>query len=224
MTFQQRLVNTILKGIIHIICKVDVKQFTRIPRQGPLILVGNHINFIDAPVLVIFSQPRPITGYAKIETWNNPILGKLFTMWDMIPIRRGEADTSALRSGIEALKAGKILGIAPEGTRSGDGKLQAARPGMITLAQHSGAPILPVAIYGNEHLWENLKRLRRTNFHVVVGRQFRLKTDTSPVNRETRQTMTNEIMYQLAALLPAEYRGVYAELSQATTDYLEFLE
>ena len=67
------------------------------------------------------------------------------------------------------------------------------------------------------------RRLQRTNFHIKVGQQFRLDTRGVKVTREVRQKITDEIMYQLAALLPPEYRGVYADLGAATSDYLRFI-
>jgi 1-acyl-sn-glycerol-3-phosphate acyltransferase len=93
-------------------------------------------------------QPRPITGFAKIETWDNPAMGRLFDLWQAIPLQRGRADIEALRRGLEALAEGKILAVAPEGTRSGHGQLQPAHAGVVMLALHSGAPLLPLAFYG----------------------------------------------------------------------------
>jgi len=121
------------------------------------------------------------------------------------------------------LKTGNILAIAPEGTRSGNGRLQPAHPGVTLIALRSAAPILPVVYYGGESFKHNLKNLRRTNFHVRVGAPFRLHADHRKITSQVRQQMTDEIMYQLAALLPAKYRGAYANLHNATESYLHFL-
>ena len=118
---------------------------------------------------------------------------------------------TAFKSGILALKEEKILIILPEGTRSRDGKLIAGKPGVSILAQHSHAPILPVVYFGGEALSENLKHLRRTPFKIVVGNPFLINTRGKRITSEVRQEIADEIMYQLAALLPMEYRGVYAE-------------
>lgn len=227
------LARTVMNGVIwrlaRILCCVDDAQLARVPQQGPLILVTNHVNFLDAPLLYTHLQPRPVTAFAKIETWHNPLLGLLFTIGGAIPLRRGEADVGALRRGLAELKAGHIVAVAPEGTRSGDGRLRQGKPGVVTLALHSGAPLLPVAFYGGEAFKQNLARLRRTGFHIVVGRPFHLIR--SPASWETpgflrasavRQQMADEIMYQLATLLPPEYRGYYADLGRATTEYLQF--
>ncbi len=216
------VVTTTIKGLTHVLCRVNDAPLADIPQQGPLILVANHVNFLEAPVIYTRLQPRPVVGFAKAETWENPALGALFTLWGAIPLQRGEADTAALRQGLEVLKTGSILAVAPEGTRSGDGRLQRGHPGITFLALHSGAPILPVVYYGGERFWTNLPRLRRTDFHIVVGESFRLITHGKRVDRQTRQQMTDEIMYQMAALLPPPYRGFYANLDQATETYLQF--
>jgi len=117
---------------------------------------------------------------------------------------------------------GKIVAIAPEGTRSRNGKLQKALPGIVLLAARSGAPILPVVYYGHESFQKNIKKLKRTPMHVVVGESFKLNIKGIALSREVRQQVVNEIMYQLAALLPTEYHGFYSDFSRATEEYLVF--
>ena len=90
------------------------------------------------------------------------------------------------------------------------------------MAQHSGAPLLPVACYGGEKFRSNIVRLKRTDFHIVVGQPFYLDTHGEAVIGAKRQQIADEIMYQLAALLPREYRGYYNDLSLATEQYLRF--
>jgi 1-acyl-sn-glycerol-3-phosphate acyltransferase len=216
------VVNFTLRGLSHTICEIDDSELNRIPAEGPLILAGNHVNFLDAPILLSHLQPRKVVPLAKVETWHNPFIGMLFSQWESIPIRRGEADMSAFREVLRVLKEGKILVIAPEGTRSGDGRLQKGQPGIVPLAIKSGAPILPIASFGSEVFWHNIKGIRRTPFTMRVGRPFRLKYSGPLPSRDERELMTAEIMYQIAALLPAEYRGYYSDLQNATQNYLEF--
>ncbi len=218
------LVNTTLKGLTGLLCRVDDAQLARVPQRGPLIVVTNHINFLDAPVLLSRAHPRPVTGFVKAETWQNPALAFLFDTWQAIPLARGEADVRAFRAGLAALQDGAILAVAPEGTRSGHGRLQQGRPGVVLLALHSGAPILPVVYYGGEQFHENIRHLRRTDFRIVVGQPFYLDTRGVKVTQEVRRAMVDEMMYQIAALLPPAYRGVYADLESATEYYLHFPE
>ena len=215
-------VNRSIKGLTRLLCRVDGQTFDQVPLQGPLILVCNHINFIEVPLVFTHLQPRPVTGFVKAETWDSRWLGPLFTLWEGIPIQRDSADLAALRRGIEALEAGKILAISPEGTRSGHGRLQKGHPGVVTVALRSGAPLLPLVYYGNEVFHQNIRRLRRTKFHVKIGRPFHIETNGLPITRHIRRQITDEIMYQLAALLPSEYRGVYADLENVTTEFLRF--
>lgn len=223
MAFTTFLVNSAIKQVIRILCEVDDSQLSRIPDQGPLILVANHVNFLDVPLIYTHLLPRPITGLAKTETWDNPYLRPLFNMWGAIPLQRGEADINAMRLGLEALQANKILAIAPEGTRSQTGCLQQGKPGMVMLALKSGAPLLPVVFYGGETFSQNMMKFQRTNFKIVVGYPFHINTRGIKVTKEIRQEITDEIMYQLAVLLPPNYRGYYSDLSKATDYYLHFI-
>jgi len=216
-------VNTAIKGITRLLCRIDDSALERVPRQGPLILAANHINFLEVPLVYTHLQPRPITGFAKAETWDNPLMAYLFNLWGGIPLRRGESDVRAYHQALQALKAGKIVAVAPEGTRSGSGRLGRGHPGIVTLALRSQAPILPMVYYGGESFYDNLRRLRRTDFHIVVGRPFVVQTGETTVTRAVRRQITDEIMYQLAALLPPRYRGEYADLESATQRYLRFI-
>jgi 1-acyl-sn-glycerol-3-phosphate acyltransferase len=219
------MINATFKGLTAMMCRVEADQLKRVPSRGPLIIVSNHINFLEIPIIYTRLQSlSPKTGFAKAETWDNPIMGRLFDIWGAIPIRRGEADLTALKRGVKALKQGHILAVTPEGTRSNHGRLLPGQPGMVTLALLSGAPMLPVVHYGHETYRQDFSRLRRSDFNVVVGNPFILDPRGDRVTRAVRQQMTDEIMYQLAALLPAQNRGFYADLTQATNQYLKFLE
>lgn len=223
MSLANSVVNTTIKGLTHILCRIDASELSQVPAQGPLLLVANHINFLDAPVLYTHLLPRPLTGLVKAETWDNPVMGLLFNIWGGIPIKRGEPDMAGLELTLEALRQGKIVAVAPEGTRSGDGRLQRGYPGIVILALRSKAPLLPVAYYGGENFRDNVSRLRRTDFHIAVGQPFTLDVGEQKVTRPVRQEITDEIMFRIAALLPEDYRGEYADLSTATHKYLKLL-
>lgn len=179
------------------------------PWKGPFILVGNHVNFLETPLVLALMDNPYLTGLAKRESWDNPLLNFLFTRWGLIPIDRGVVDREAMRQCIEALEQGKMLAISPEGTRSRDGNLLPGKPGIVPLAAQSGAPILPVGFFGHENFWTNLKNLRKTEFHVSVGNPFRLHPDADIRSRDVRQEITDEIMFKIAELLPERMRGHY---------------
>ncbi|OQY36631.1 MAG: hypothetical protein B6243_02610 [Anaerolineaceae bacterium 4572_5.2] len=223
MKLTERAVNTTIKALIFSLCRVDREQLERVPRQGPLVIYMNHINFLDAPIFYTHLRPRPLTGFVKSETWDSPYLGPLFTLWGAIPIRRGEADMNAIRQGVAALQNGQMLAIAPEGTRSGHGRMQKAHAGVVMMALLSGAPLLPIAHFGAESFQQNFSRFRRTDFNIVVGEPFVLDNGGERATHAIREKMTDEIMYQLASMLPPSYRGEYADLTNATQNYLRFL-
>jgi 1-acyl-sn-glycerol-3-phosphate acyltransferase len=220
MTLLGRLADGLICMLVRVLCDVDGEQVDKIPMHGPLILIANHVNFLEAPVLHCRFRPRKVIGLAKAEAWENPLLGWLFDQWEAIPIRRGEPDVGALRRALGVLKDGGFLAVAPEGTRSRTGRLQRGRSGVVTIALKSGAPLLPVVFYGGEAIGRNVRRLRRTPFHVVVGEPFRVDVGDERSSRDLRRRITDEIMYRMAALLPAAYRGEYADLDAATEVYL----
>ena len=222
MTLTHRVLIATFKGLTSLLCRIDDAQLARVPDQGPLILVTNHVNILEIPILYTRLQPRPLTGFAAAYRWKTLWTRWLLDVCGAIPLRRGEADIAAVRKALDMLEAGYLVAVAPEGTRSGHGRLQRAHPGVVLLALRSGAPVLPVAFYGAEHYRENLRRLRRTDFHIVVGKPFYIDAGEDKVTRQVRQQIVDEIMYQMAALLPPPYRGVYSDLNAATEKYLTF--
>jgi 1-acyl-sn-glycerol-3-phosphate acyltransferase len=214
------LINFIIRVYTRIVCRIDAPDLQKIPMQGPLIVISNHTGQIEVPLIFAHLQPRKMTGWAKIESWDNKFLNWVFGVWGMIPVRRGEADMHALKAAIRALEQGRIFGIAPEGTRNHNGILIRAQPGAVTLALHTGVSVLPVAHWGGEKLMKNLKHFKRTDFHIRVGEPFKVDAQGVKVTSEIRQQIVDEMMYEIAKLLPEEYRGVYSDLSKATGKFL----
>lgn len=219
-----RIAHSISVGLVRLLARVllrvQITGMERVPASGPVLLVANHINFIE-PFLLYALLPRHITALAKVELWGNPVSRLWVESWGCIPIHRGEIDLSAIRAALQVLKRGGMLGLAPEGTRSHHGRLQRARQGVVLLALRApDALILPVAVYGQERFYENLRRLRRTAVQMVIGRGSYLNVGESRVTHEMRQAISDEIMLQIAALLPAQNRGVYSDLPATAPRYL----
>lgn len=219
MTLLSILINPPIKAILSTFLKVDSSEVASIPMEGPLIIATNHINSLDAPVGFSHLHPRPLTAFVKTETWDNLFFKFLFTAWDAIPIKRGEVDFTAFRLAEEALAQKKIVIVAPEGTRSKHGRLNQGYPGIALLAIRSGAPILPVVFYGNENIKE-LKIGKRTDMVIKVGKPFKIQLNGRALDRENRLQMTNEIMYEIARILPEENRGVYSDLTKTKNEFL----
>lgn len=220
MNFMNWFVNFIIRVYTRITCRIDAPDLDKFPAHGPVIVIANHTGQIEVPMLFAHLQPRKLTGWAKVEAWDNWFLHWVFGIWDVIPVRRGEADMKALKLALKALDEGKIFGLAPEGTRNKTGKLIRAMPGTVIIALHSGAPIIPIAHWGGEVYLKNLKRLKRTDFHIRIGEPFKINVEGIKVNGEVRQEIVDDMMYELAKLLPEEYRGAYSDLSKAAGKYI----
>lgn len=214
----------IIKLGTELLCRIDAPNLDAIPQKGPLIVITNHTGQLEVPVFFGQLATRPVTAWAKMEAWDNAFLRWLFNLWRLIPVRRGEADTSALRQAMKALEDGYIFGIAPEGTRNKTGRLKRAHPGAVMLAVHSGAPILPVAHWGGENFLRNLARLKRTDFHIRVGKPFKLELDGVKMTREVRQQIADEMMLRIAELLPREYRGEYEKVTPPEKPFTRVVE
>lgn len=214
-----KIVAWVIKIGTGLLCRIDAPDIHKVPMKGPLIVISNHTGQLEVAVFFGLLQPRPITGWAKIEAWDNAFLNWLFSLWGLIPVKRGEGDTSALRKALQALQNGYIFGLAPEGTRNKTGKLQRAQPGVVILAIHSGAPILPVVHWGGENFLKNLAHFKRTTFHARVGEPFLLKLEGVKITRAVRQQIADEMMIRIAELMPSEYHGAYEKV----TNYGKFL-
>jgi 1-acyl-sn-glycerol-3-phosphate acyltransferase len=215
------LINFIIRVYTRIACRIDAPDLQTIPMQGPLIVMSNHTGQIEVPLLFAHLQPRMMTGWGKIEAWDNKFLHWVFNVWGIIPVRRGEADMHALKAALRALEKGYIFGIAPEGTRNYNGILKRALPGAVVIALRANAPIIPVAHWGGEVFMKNLKRFKRTDFHIRVGEPFKINTQGIKVTGEIRQQIVDEMMVQIAKLMPEHYRGEYAEMSKLPMQFIK---
>jgi 1-acyl-sn-glycerol-3-phosphate acyltransferase len=225
MDLFQQIAALFFRALTGRMFRVDDAALAKVPSHGPLIIVTNHVHIPEIPTLYVRLLPRKVYGMAQAErVLDKNLWGAILRWIDTIPVWRGEADLNALRTGIQRLTEGNIILLDPEGTRSHDGCLQKGQPGAILIALHSGAPVLPVVHYGSENYQENLKRLRRTDMHYVVGKPFRVEAGGERVTSAIRQQMIDEVMFQMAGLLPAQYRGAYADVKTASHKYLVFEE
>jgi 1-acyl-sn-glycerol-3-phosphate acyltransferase len=219
--FTHRLLNLMLRIAFKLLLNLEVVGLENVPLEGPLILMINHTHMID-PAMAGGVMPREIVAMSKIESFRDPILGIIVRLYGAFPVRRGEVDLRATRRALEVLHNGQVLLMAPEGTRSEERRLQPGYDGMTFIALRTNAPILPMAITGTSDFGSNLKRLRRTDVKIVIGKPFRFRPSAEKVRRDVLHQMTEEAMYQLAAILPPEYRGVYSDLDSATKRFLVF--
>lgn len=223
--WRRKLLNRFLIRPISIaLMRVEIEGRENIP-PGPFILMANHINWIDPVVAGLAIYPRDAMFMVKIENAEHRYLRYFFRAYGAVPIERGEADLGAIRRAVKVLTVDRdILYVSPEGTRSVHGRLLEAKNGMAFVALRAGAPILPVAITGVRAFGANLRQRRRTDVRAKVGYPFYLRPPTRRARKEALSAMTREAMHQLAALLPPEMRGAYADLDRATEEQVEFLD
>lgn len=180
------------------------------PRGQGVILVVNHLNWFDIPVVGLSLPLRHWPWWvAKTEVLANPVISWWLRSMRVIPIRRGKRDMAALDAAEQALKQGGALIIFPEGHRSDTGGLQEGHGGAIRLAVRTGCPILPIGIWGSEvgprrAIWSNAIHMRIGEPYYVTSPNMRI-----PWNRMNE--LTDEMMLRIAELLPEQYWGIYRE-------------
>ena len=184
------------------VARVTVEGAEHLARPGGYILASNHLSAWDPPFILSITPPRPKLTVLAAAKWQKVApLRLIFDAMDAIYLRQGDADRTALKAALALLKAGGTIGMSPEGTRSRTGALIRARSGVAWLALRANTPVVPVAIWGVEKI---NRELRRAQVHARVGPAISFAPDLSA------EAATEQLMRAIAALLPEEYRGVYA--------------
>ena len=173
----------------------------RMIESGPLILAVNHASFFDPPLAGICSK-RGVFYLARKTLLKWPFFGPLFPAMNVIPVERDGNDMSALREVIKKVKEGNAVLLFPEGTRSIDGKLQPARAGIGLVIAKTGAPVLPMRIFGAYDAFpKNARRFQFSRITVVIGEPIHFSAEEiSNTSRETYQTLSNRVMDAIGAL------------------------
>jgi 1-acyl-sn-glycerol-3-phosphate acyltransferase len=213
----RKILRIVLKFLVWLFIRPEVHGLENVPRQGPLIMVSNHLGDADA-LLGLAYTPRSVDILTKADLYYLPVLGKVFDAFGVIWVHRGQPDRRALRAALTGLQQGRAVGIAPEGRESLTGSLEEGTGGAAYLAYKSKAPILPVTMTRTEN-WRiigNVKRLIRTPVTLTIGPVFYL--EDYPERRLAIQEGTLKIMQALARQLPPEYQGVFQTGSAARSD------
>ncbi len=200
-----RSIRALARLILAIMLDVHLVGRQNMPEKGPLIIASNHLSWTDIPLIPAYLKPR-VVYMAKEETFTGK-MGWLPRFLGAFPVKRGEADRQSLRAAEEQLKAGRVLIIFPEGTRSRIQRLGHAHAGLGMIALRSGVPVVPVAIYGSEKAFKKF----RPQITITYGEPMILAPKGKKITREDIEEVTEQVMLRIASMLPPEYRGVYAE-------------
>ncbi|MET9646099.1 lysophospholipid acyltransferase family protein [Streptomyces syringium] len=212
------LLKAFLGLLMRVLYRPKVEGVEHIAENGPVILAGNHVTFVDSLFLALVLK-RQVFFIGKDEyVTGKGIKGRLmawfFTSSGMIPVDRdgGRGGAAALMTGNRVLQEGKVFAIYPEGTRSPDGRLYRGRTGIARLALMTGAPVVPFAMVGTEKVQPNGKGLPRI---APVTVRFGEPLDFSRYegmdrDRYVLRAVTDEVMSDVMRLSGQEYVDMYA--------------
>ncbi|MGC1481502.1 MAG: lysophospholipid acyltransferase family protein [Chthoniobacterales bacterium] len=201
MTIVYNIFYTLAKWLARIFFSYQVVHPERIPEEGGLILAVNHQSYFDPPLAGICCR-RGVYYLARKSLLKWPFFGPLFPAMNVIPVDRDGNDMSALKGVIRIIREGNGVVLFPEGTRSPDGNLQPARPGIGFVIAKTGAPVLPMRIFGSHEAFpKNTRSIRLHPITVVIGEPIHFApNELKPASRETYQALSDRVMEAIAAL------------------------
>ncbi|MFD7512780.1 lysophospholipid acyltransferase family protein [Streptomyces sp. NPDC059853] len=220
------LLKTLFGPLLRLFFRPRVEGLENIPGEGPVVLAGNHLTFIDSVVLPLISK-RQVHFIGKDEyvtgrSLKGRVMAWFFTGVGMIPVARdgGHGGVAALMTGLRVLEQGKVFGIYPEGTRSPDGRLYRGRTGIARLTLMSGAPVVPFAMIGTDRVQPGGKGLPRIGRGRRITVRFGTPLDFSRYegmdrDRYVLRAVTDEVMTEVMRLSGQEYVDMYATKARA---------
>ena len=214
LTLVRQAFRIFARGVIKLVTlltmRATVKGMENFPKQGPALVVINHLGDWDV-VLLGASIPTTIDGLGKIELYEDRFVGPIFRAYGVIWVHRGQPDRKALRAALDGLAQGRMIAIAPEGKQTTTGGLEEGNEGAAFLAMKAGVPIVPVAMTGteNQNINNHIKRGKRAHVTLSVGKPFVLSSNGKADRQESMQDGTRQIMESLARMLPESYQGIY---------------
>lgn len=203
----------LLRAVLWFVGRWTVTGREHLPAEGGVIVVSNHLNNADPPIIGAAIARRRVRFMAKIELFRPPF-SWVIRSYGAFPVRRFEADVGALLTAERHLRRGEIIGMFPEGTRSRTGKTGKPHPGTALIALRSGVPVVCCSLTGTEQLRNPLNLLRRPRITVRISPPLQF----GPVKRPDPaavQEVTHAIFGRILAELPEEYRGSYTGTTES---------
>lgn len=200
----------------RVLLGMRIEGVENIPARGGALVISNHLHNSD-PILLIAAYTRPVFFMAKKEAFQYHGARFFAELSGAFPVDRGHVDRNALRMAEQHLADGALVGIFPEGTRTTTGGIKDIYPGVAMIAARAKVPIIPTAIFGTETLPLNGKKGRRKGasrwpkVRVRIGKPFLLTEVTGANGRRDFAAMADQMMIEVAKLLPRQYRGIYTE-------------
>ena len=148
------------RGLLTAFFRFRAYGLHNVPARGGVLFLSNHQSFLD-PILIEPPLRRTLSYMARDSLFHNPLFGAFIRALDAFPVRRGRADTAAIREAIDRLRAGRALLLFPEGTRSQHGELGPMRGGFLVLVRNAHVPVVPVALDGAHRAWPRSRPLPR---------------------------------------------------------------
>jgi 1-acyl-sn-glycerol-3-phosphate acyltransferase len=170
-------------------------------QSGPVILAMNHQSYLDPPLAGVTSD-RAVYFLARRTLLDVPLLGWLLPKLNVIPVNQEGIDRSALKSLIRVLKGGNAALVFPEGSRTVDGSLQPAEPGLGLVIAKTLAPVVPMRIFGaHEALPRGGGGLHFVPITIVIGEPiFFTAADLNPLGKDLYKRLSQRVMDAIAAL------------------------
>ena len=193
-----RVVKVILWPIFRVAYRFSAQDASRLPADGPVLIVANHASYLD-PVTIGLAAGRPVRFMAKEQLFKIFGLGWIIRRLYSFPVKRDEFDRRAIHTALQALAAGDVVGIFPQGTRQ-KGGVTGAFPGAALIAYKSGATVVPVAVSGTEKIMPDGARFPRWP-RIVVSFGEPIKPDTGGDKKEVVARLTDRIVNELRDML-----------------------
>jgi 1-acyl-sn-glycerol-3-phosphate acyltransferase len=195
----------VLGGVVRVLFRVRVTGTEHVPMQGPGIAASNHVSVLDGIVLalVIARRRRRMTRFlTAAEFFRKPFYAWALRLYRQIPIRRGEGDEGALDEAVRTVRAGALAGIFPEGrvNPAPEGPLQRGRTGVARMSLATGAPVVPVGIWGTQRRWPRGGIRWQRPFRTTIALEFGapITGEGDPDSPEDTQRLTELVMERIA--------------------------